>query len=326
MTPKCILILLFVFMLAQRSFCQNEVTGKWEGMFLSDATDLGKPRLVVEIFSYKDSLFTGLTHLYYRGNKYEHYKMEGRYLEKDSLLLFIETSTIAVDLGVYGNCLGTYIMKLNGAGNYLLLDGLWMANRPGCTNNVKVWLQKENVPVSKTAPPVKKKPVVKKPVAKNEPAPPVNPEQRDKTVIVEKKTPPVIERKPVMKPGPVLPAVIKQRETDVQSLLEIDAADKDSIRVDVYDNGEIDGDFVSVYEDALPRIYNKKITAKPITFYVSMNKKLNPIIHLRLIAESLGTIPPCTALMIVTTRSKRHEVRLSSSFRSNATVELFLKE
>jgi hypothetical protein len=36
--------------------------------------------------------------------------------------------------------------------------------------------------------------------------------------------------------------------------LEIEPADKDSIKVDVYDNGEIDGDSVSVYEDQVQRI------------------------------------------------------------------------
>ncbi len=326
MTPKSIWILLFVFMIAQHSFCQTDISGEWEGMFLNDATNLGKPRLVVEIFSFKDSLFTGVTHLYYRGNKYEHYKMEGRYLRQDSLLLFMETSIISLDLGIYGNCLGTYIMKHNSAGNYLLLDGLWMANKPGCTDNVKVWLQKKQLPVAKTVSPVIKKPVVKKPVTGNKPALRVNPVQTEKKIVLEKRTPVLKTQRPEINAGPAMPAILNQRETDIQSLLEIDAADKDSIRVDVYDNGEIDGDFVSVYEGTLPRIMNNKITAKPITFYVSLNKNINPIVHLRLVAQSLGSIPPCTALMIVTTKSKRHEVRLSSSFKSNATVELFLKE
>jgi hypothetical protein len=109
-------------------------------------------------------------------------------------------------------------------------------------------------------------------------------------------------------------------------LLEIDVSEKDSIKVEVYDNGEIDGDSVSVYEEELPRINRKVISAKPITFYVSLNKNVHPIVHLRLVAESLGSIPPCTALMIVTTKSKRYEVHLSSNFSKNATVELFLKE
>lgn len=124
----------------------------------------------------------------------------------------------------------------------------------------------------------------------------------------------------------ILPPQISQRETDIQSLLEIAPAEKDSIKVEVYDNGEIDGDSVSVYEGQVLRVHKKMITDKPLLFYVSLSRQLNPICHLRLVAESLGSIAPCTALMIVSTRTKRYEVRLSSNFRKNATVELFLKE
>ena len=138
---------------------------------------------------------------------------------------------------------------------------------------------------------------------------------------------PVAKNTPAIKSAPaVMPAKISERETDVQSILEIGTGEKDSIKVDVYDNGEIDGDSVSVYEENVPRINKKMITAKPITFYVSLTKNVNPIVHLRLVAESLGSIPPCTALMIVATKTKRYEVRLSSNFNKNATVELFLKE
>ena len=138
---------------------------------------------------------------------------------------------------------------------------------------------------------------------------------------------PVVTAPSVTKTAPVQrPEKIVLRETDVQSLLEIAPEEKDSIKVAVYDNGEIDGDTVSVYEGQTLRIDRKMINIKPIVFYVSLNKNVNPITHLRLVAESLGSIPPCTALMIVTTKTKRYEVHLSSNFNKNATVELFLKE
>lgn len=82
MNPKPLLILLFVLFLSYHCLAQNNITGIWEGKFLTLATDLGNPKLVVEIYSFKDSLFTGITHLYYEGNQYEHYKMVGRYLKK----------------------------------------------------------------------------------------------------------------------------------------------------------------------------------------------------------------------------------------------------
>lgn len=332
MTPKCLLILLSVFCISPVSFSQN-IIGTWTGKFLTGTYDLGQPKLVVEIYNFKDSLFTGITHLYYAGNQYEHYKMVGRYLKKDSLLLFTEVTTIAVDLGSYGNCKGTYLMKFTKRGNNLLLNGFWEASIKGCTTSSKVWLEKkpdeikkEPVPIKEPAP-LKKAAVVKKPAVKNKPAPVTKPVKRTTTGVVTAPAAPVAKNIPAKHYAPVImPATISKRETDVQSILEIDAAEKDSIKVDVYDNGEIDGDSVSVYEEQVQRIYKKRISTKPITFYVSLNKNVNPIVHLRLVAESLGTIPPCTALMIVTTKTKRYEVRLSSNFNKNATVELFLKE
>lgn len=327
MSPKRLFILLFVLFISRKSFSQNNITGSWEGIFLSYATDLGQPKLVVEIFNFKDSLFTGITHLYYEGNKYEHYKMVGRYLKKDSLLLFMEASTIAVDVGKYANCLGTYMTKLTRKGDIIFLDGIWISNIKGCTPDVKVRLQKKIAEINKETVPIKKPVLVKKPAVKNKPAPEVKPVNKITTGVVTTPVAPIVKNIPAIKNAPVImPAIISQRETDVQSLLEIAPADKDSIKVEVYDNGEIDDDSVSVYEDQVQRIYKKRISAKPITFYINLNKNVNPIVHLRLVAESLGTIPPCTALMIVTTKSRRYEVRLSSNFNKNATVELFLKE
>ncbi len=328
MIPKRLLILLAFCFISYSSFSQKNISGIWEGRFLSYATDLGQPKLVIEIFNFEDSLFTGITHLYYEGNKYEHYKIVGRYLKKDSLLVFKEVSTIAVDLGIYGNCLGTYLVKLSREGNKDLLDGIWISNIKGCTPDVKGWLQKNRPEIKKEPVVLSKKPgpaLVIKPVNKNKPAPEVPVVKKPITAVVTSPTTPVEKNIPAIKLSPA-PAVIIERETDVQSLLEIASAEKDSIKVDVYDNAEIDGDSVSVYEEQVQRIFKKRITEKPITFYVSLNKNTKPIIHLRLVAESLGTIPPCTALMIVTTKSKRYEVHLSSNFSKNATVELFLKE
>lgn len=329
MTQQRLLILLFVLLISFPCFSQNNITGIWEGKFLTLPTDLGNPKLLVEIHNFKDSLFTGITHLYYEGNQYEHYKMVGRYLKKDSILVFTEASTISVDLGKYGNCLGTYMMKLKKEESYMVLDGFWKPNIENCTFNSKVRLKKKTEEVVKEPVPIKKPALVSKPVVKKKPATAVN-QVKSKTATTKVVTPPsapVAKNTPAIKTAPaVMPAKISERETDVQSILEIDAAEKDSIKVDVYDNGEIDGDSVSVYEENVPRINKKMITAKPITFYVSLNKNVNPIAHLRLVAENMGSIPPCTALMIVTTKSKRYEVRLSSNFKKNATVELFLKE
>jgi hypothetical protein len=322
-------LLFLLFFTIKSTNAQHKIDGIWEGKFLyENILELGQPKLVVEIFNVKpNGLFDGISHLYYEGNFYEHYKLIGMYDKKENLLVFKEVSTIAVDLGKYGNCLGKYNAVLKVEGKKMLQAGYWEPNIPLCTTNSNIWLVKKEpeqiVPVIK--------PKLTKPLPQTKQVKPVekklNPlQKKNAPVLVENNKTVAPISKPTIKTNPVIiPKKIAQRETDVQSLLEIAAKDEDSIRVDVYDNGDIDGDSVSVYQDNIQQIYKRLITAKPITFYVSLNKA-NPISHLRLVAENLGTIPPCTALMIVTTKSKRYEVRLSSNFSKNATVELFLKE
>ncbi len=321
MVKKIISVCLVLFF-SNAVSAQNNIAGTWEGTFMEPGFNLGQPKLVVEIYSFKDSLFTGISHLYYTENRYEHYKIAGKYIRKDSLVVFKEVATIAVDLGIYGNCLGIYLMGLRKQANEYVLYGLWNANIAGCTPSTKVWMLKKPGPIRQLPPEIKKTaPAIKQ--GKMDKLP----KSQDSIVLQALPQPAQKEKVTSVKIKPLpIPDKITERETDVQSLLEIPSADKDSIRVDVYDNGEIDGDSVSVYEEETLRINRKKITEKPLTFYVTLNKNSNPIAHLRLVAESLGTIPPCTALMIVTTKSKRYEVRLASNFSKNATVELFLKE
>ena len=115
------------------------------------------------------------------------------------------------------------------------------------------------------------------------------------------------------------------RKIDIQSLIEINKKEKDSIKVEIYDNATVDGDSVSVYYNDSIIVSKKMISLNPITFSISLNKE-HPINKIKLAAESLGLYPPCTAIMIITTKTKRYEVSLSSDFNKNAVAELFLKE
>lgn len=330
---KIILAVLGLLFSFERSAAQT-VAGIWEGNFRSGDWSLNPEKLVVEIFIYKDSLISGTSHLYYAGNLYEHYKIRGFFHKKDSTMLFSEVSTIAVELGDRGNCLGTYFTTLSIIGNKMHQLGGWRANRAFCTPSSEVYLDKiiPPPPVKKLPPPVVVKPSAPKPAVKNN-KPEIAKVQVKPRVIAKApeapvKTQPVIPAPVPKKITPIQPPepeIFVKRETDVQALLEIPFAEKDSIEVKVYDNGTIDGDSVSVYEGTTLRINKKLITAKPLIFYISLNKDA-PLKNIRLVAESLGSIPPCTALMIVTTKKKRYEVRLSSNFNKNAAVTLFLKE
>ena len=116
-----------------------------------------------------------------------------------------------------------------------------------------------------------------------------------------------------------------ERRSDIQSLVEISSVEKDSILIELYDNGIVDNDSASIYLDDSLLLYKQFVSANPILLYVSLDKQ-RPISKLKLIAENLGSIPPCTVLVIIITKKKRYEVNLSSNFNSNAVVEFFLKE
>lgn len=101
--------------------------------------------------------------------------------------------------------------------------------------------------------------------------------------------------------------------------------ESDSVRLSFYDNGEIDGDSISVFVNHELVLSHQGLEAKAFNIYLHLDstRELNEI---SMFAENLGTIPPNTALMVVTDGKNRYEVFLSSSLTENATVELRRKK
>ena len=97
-----------------------------------------------------------------------------------------------------------------------------------------------------------------------------------------------------------------------------------NFKVDLYDDGDIDGDIISVYYNGKAVLSNKKLTDKPITLNLSADpdKTENELL---IYAENEGDIPPNTALMVVTEGNTRTEVRITSDAKKNGVV-LFTKK
>ncbi|WP_207510684.1 hypothetical protein [Longitalea luteola] len=95
----------------------------------------------------------------------------------------------------------------------------------------------------------------------------------------------------------------------------------DSIRVSLYDNGEIDGDTVTVFLNGKPVITHQELTARATNIYLTLDNSKD-VNEVSLFAENLGRIPPNTALMVVTDGISRFEVFLSSTYTQNATVRI----
>jgi len=97
--------------------------------------------------------------------------------------------------------------------------------------------------------------------------------------------------------------------------------ESDSVRLSFYDNGEIDGDSISVFVNHQLVLSHQGLEAKAFNIYLHLDST-RELTEVSMFAENLGRLPPNTALMIVTDGKNRYEVFLSSSLTENATVEL----
>ncbi|MEY3542565.1 MAG: hypothetical protein RLZZ204_1377 [Bacteroidota bacterium] len=98
-----------------------------------------------------------------------------------------------------------------------------------------------------------------------------------------------------------------------------------NIKVDIYDNGQVDGDVVSIYLNDKQLVSSKMLTAQPITLQIKIDDQ-EEIYDLIMYAESLGSIPPNTALMIVTTPTQRYEINISSNEQTSGAIRFKFKK
>jgi hypothetical protein len=114
----------------------------------------------------------------------------------------------------------------------------------------------------------------------------------------------------------------KQRENVITNEIEVSS---DTLKVDFYDNGEIDGDSISVFFNNQLLAFSQKLSSRSIHFDLALDttRQFN---DLSMFADNLGSIPPNTALMIVTDGKKQHEIRLTSSLDKNATIRVKRKK
>lgn len=92
-----------------------------------------------------------------------------------------------------------------------------------------------------------------------------------------------------------------------------------NFKVDLYDDGDVDGDIVSVYFNGKLILGNKKLTEKALTLNLTADPSKTEN-ELLIYAENEGSIAPNTALMIVTEGNNRTEVRITSDEKKNGVV------
>ncbi|MBN8864976.1 MAG: hypothetical protein J0H92_16505 [Sphingobacteriales bacterium] len=129
----------------------------------------------------------------------------------------------------------------------------------------------------------------------------------------------VIQRKVV---NYVVENQFKERETVLAQEIEVNS---DSLQVDFYDNGEVDGDSISVFFNNQLLAFSQKLSTRSIHFNLVLDSA-RAYNELTMFADNLGSIPPNTALMIVTDGNKQYQIRLSSNLQKNASVRIRRKK
>lgn len=116
--------------------------------------------------------------------------------------------------------------------------------------------------------------------------------------------------------------VFEKRSNIVAQQIEVSS---DSLRISFYDNGDVDGDTISVFLNNVPIVTKQALTAEAVNIYIKLDKSV-AVNEITMYAENLGKYPPNTALMVVNDGKTRHEVYLSSSLSNNSTVRILNKK
>lgn len=157
---------------------------------------------------------------------------------------------------------------------------------------------------------------------------PVQPADSIKKIIVpvkpvEKKNQDSI-KKIVPPPVPIIKindssSIAKQMSNRVNKEMKRIVVTEKNITLNVYDNGIVDNDTVSVFYNGRLLLSHKRLSEKPIVIPITLDEKTTAH-EITLFAENLGSIPPNTALIVVTAGDKRYELYASASLTENAVI------
>ena len=123
-------------------------------------------------------------------------------------------------------------------------------------------------------------------------------------------------------PGNIVLRRIKESEFNHIKEIKVDTG---TIRLDFYDNAEIDGDSITVTLNGKTIVSHQLLGTKPISLEIKVDLE-HPEQELTMIADNLGTIPPNTALLIVTAGNKKYQLFLASDKQKSAQVRFIYEK
>lgn len=337
----------------------QDITGIWRGYFITEGYEQYKFELQVK---QKGNTVSGVSYSYLSTVFYGKATLTGIFNKAGQNAMIREIKTVELKMsGGSTACIMKCIFDYERSGNEEFLEGTFtskfeedgLVSRKGqnCGGG-KVYLRRvstsdfyvepflrgkiKTTPVIINEAPVKKDtdktkivtPPDKNPIVVNKPLVITKPTVKNNPPVKKPAPDSVITKIPIPPvktiPPPVVPKpdVIKNRTNElVKTLMVTDP----TVTVKLYDNGEIDGDTISVYLDNKLVLASKRLTASPLLITLKMDKD-NAEHELIMVAENLGRIPPNTSLMIVESGGQRFDVRITSTEQKNAVVRFKYQE
>ena len=145
---------------------------------------------------------------------------------------------------------------------------------------------------------------------------------------VQKKEIPTVSAAPVIKATPkIIPrpvaADLASRKTEIIRTIFFQS---DSLVLSLYDNGQVDGDTVSVVVNDQVVIARQGLTTTAATTTIYTNSGSVDSLRLIMYAENLGSIPPNTGLLIIQDGNEKYQIRFEGDFQKNSAIILRRKQ
>ena len=303
---------------------------------------------------FKNNKLEGVTYSYQTKRFYGKTSLQGIFNDKTNNILIKENKMLELKIADNSSdaCLMTCYLTYTKDGDKEILKGEYssqnMKDKSACGDGT-VYLEKvpesdftkEDFLIKKTEPLVKKPtPVTQKSVAKNNPPSAKSkyrpgaesalikkdnksfrkPQVDTTDAIVKQET---STEKPItttseitVTPNKILPKVLTERKNNLVKTFYVDEGE---LELEIYDNGQIDNDSISVFHNGEPVILHERLSTIPIKLKIKVTAA-NPVHELILVADNLGEIPPNTSLMKVTAGKKNYQVFLTSDLQKNAKI------
>jgi hypothetical protein len=133
---------------------------------------------------------------------------------------------------------------------------------------------------------------------------------------IAKAAPPAKKIEPPVVKVPVAAENVSMRNTELQQTVYFKT---DSLQLSLYDNGEVDGDTVSVLMNGNIIFAKERLSTNAVRKTISIDPSQDSI-QLVMYAENLGTIAPNTGLLVVRDGKDIYEIRFSGDLKKNAAI------